>query len=168
MKPLPFLNNGVTQVAILVPDLDRAVENYYTYFGIGPWHFYTYARPVLSHMAYYGKPADFKMRIALSYLGDTRIELIEAVEGDTIYADFIRDHGYGPHHYGLVVENMHSAIAEAEASGLQVIMEGSGFGPDGDGHFAYLDTEEKLGVILELIERPKRRFPPEKIYPPQE
>jgi len=167
MKPLPFLQKGIAQVAILVPDLDRAVENYHTYFGIGPWHFYTYARPLVSEMTYYGEPADYMMRIALSYFGNMRVELIEPGTGDTVYADFIREHGYGPHHYGLLVEDMETAFKEVEAAGLRVIMDGAGFGPDGDGHYAYLDTEEKFGVTLELIERPKRRHPPEKFYPPK-
>jgi hypothetical protein len=44
-------------------------------------------------------------------------------------------------------------------------MEGSGYGLDGDGHFAYLDTEEIFGITLELMERPKRRRAPRKIFP---
>ncbi len=38
-------------------------------------------------------------------------------------------------------------------------MDGAGFGPDGDGHYAYLDTEDLISTTLELIERPKRRPP---------
>ena len=167
IKPLPFLENGVAQVAILVENLEETVENYWKYFGIGPWHFYTYGRPLLSHMTYYGEPADYRMRIALSYFGPMRIELIEIGEGQTIYADFVKEHGYGMHHLGLLVDDMKEALAKAEAAGLQVIMDGAGFGPDGDGHYAYIDTEEKFGVQLELIARPKRRHPPEKVYPPE-
>jgi hypothetical protein len=48
-----------------------------------------------------------------------------------------------------------------------MIMDGSGFGLDGDGHYAYLDTEDALGVTLELIDRPERRFEPEAVYPPE-
>jgi hypothetical protein len=44
-------------------------------------------------------------------------------------------------------------------------MEGAGFGLDGDGHFAYLDTEELLGITYELIQRPLRRYEPEAVYP---
>ena len=108
------------------------------------------------------------MRIALSNFGPTRIELIEVVDGDTIYQDYIENHGYGVQHFGLLVEDMEDALARTEVEGFRVIMEGSGFGPDGDGHYAYLDTEELLGVTLELISRPKRRHPPEKVYPPED
>jgi hypothetical protein len=166
-QALPFLQNGVAQVAMVVKDLDATVEHYWKEFGIGPWHFYTYGRPLVKQMSYRGKPADYKMRVALSYFGPMRVELIEVLEGDTVYADFIREHGYGIHHFGLLVEDMQAALTQAEAAGFSMIMDGSGFGPDGDGHYAYLDTEVQLGATLELIERPKRRFPPEKIYPPE-
>ena len=165
-NPLPFLKEGIAQVAIVVPDLEAAVEQYWTLFGIGPWHFYTYGKPLVKSMSYHGRPAEYRMRIALSYLGPLRIELIEPLEGDTAYADFVAEHGYGVHHFGILVQDMHAALADAEAAGLSMIMHGAGFGLDGDGHYAYLDTEDEIGVTLELIERPQRRMTPEKIYPP--
>jgi catechol 2,3-dioxygenase-like lactoylglutathione lyase family enzyme len=167
-KPLPFLENGVAQVAFVVEDLDRTVELYHRMFGIGPWHFYTYGPPLVKKMSYHGKPCEYKMRVALSYFGPTRVEFIEIVEGPTVYADFVKEHGYGVQHLGVLVEDMDVALAQAQEAGFTMIMDGSGFGPDGDGHYAYLDTEKDYGVTLELICRPKRRQPPEKIYPPED
>jgi methylmalonyl-CoA/ethylmalonyl-CoA epimerase len=164
---LPFLRDGIAQVAIVVPDLEQAVENYWRLFGIGDWHFYTYGKPLVKSMTYQGQASDYKMRVALSYLGPMRIELIEMVEGDTVYADFVREHGYGVHHFGVLVEDMDAAIAEAESAGLVMTQDGAGFGRDGDGHYAYLNTEDKIGVTIELIERPAGRMPPEKVYPPE-
>ena len=152
---LPFLDNGVAQICILVKDLDKTVENYWNVFGIGPWHFYTYKKPMVKDMSYYGKSADYEMRIALSYLGDS------------VYSDYIEQHGYGVQHLGLLVDNMQEAIEKAENKGFKIIQDGSGFGLDGDGHYAYLDTEEEFGITFELIERPKGRLKPEKIYPPE-
>ena len=167
-RKLPFLNDGVAQVAILVENLEEAVENYWRMFGIDDWHFYTYGKPLVKEMTYHGEPAEYKMRVALSYLGPMRIELIQPLEGDTVYRDFVEEHGYGVHHFGVLVEDMDAALVEAEAAGVAMTMDGAGFGRDGDGHYAYLDTEKRLGVTIELIERPKGRMPPEKIYPPQE
>jgi methylmalonyl-CoA/ethylmalonyl-CoA epimerase len=165
---LPFLRNGVAQVALVVEDLDRAVEAYWKMFGIGPWHIYTYGKPLVKRMTYRGQPGEYRMRIALSYVGPLRIELIEMLEGDTIYADFVAEHGYGLHHLGVLVEDMEVAIAQANAAGFEVIQDGAGFGLDGDGHYAYLDTEREIGTTIELIQRPRRRVPPERIYPPPE
>jgi catechol 2,3-dioxygenase-like lactoylglutathione lyase family enzyme len=167
-QALPFLRDGVAQVALIVEDLDRAVESYWKLFGIGPWHIYTYGKPLIKRMTYHGEPSDYRMRIALSYLGPLRIELIEMIEGDTVYADFVEEHGYGVHHFGVLVEDMEAAIAEAAAAGLAMTQDGAGFGRDGDGYYAYLDTEDKIGVTIELIERPEGRVPPERIYPPED
>lgn len=165
---LPFLKNGVAQVGLVVEDLDKAIENYWKLFGIGPWHIYTYGRPLVKRMTYRGKPCEYKMRVALAYIGPLRIELIEMLEGDTIYAEFVKEHGYGVHHFGVLVEDIETAIAQAKAAGLMMTQDGAGFGLDGDGRYAYLDTEDKIGTTIELIQRPRRRVPPEQLYPPDE
>ncbi len=162
---LPFLDNSVAQIAFVVEDLDLTVENYYKIFGIGPWHFYTYQKPFVPRMTRKGKPTDYAMRVALSYFGTMRIELIEQVKGDTVYTDFIKEHGYGIQHLGVLVDDMKTALAQAEAVGIKMIMDGAGFGPDDDGHYAYLDTEKYIGTTIELIQRPKGRREPEKIFP---
>ena len=96
-------------------------------------------------MTYHGQPADYAMRIALAWIGPLRIELIEAVEGDSVYADFVKEHGYGVHHFGVLVDDMDAALAQRPPQGCSMTMDGAGFGRDGDGHYAYLDTEQDLG-----------------------
>ncbi len=61
---------------------------------------------------------------------------------------------------------MNDALSQVDSAGLDMIQDGSGFGLDEDGHYAYLGTEGSLGVTLELIQRPKARVEAEKIYPP--
>ena len=167
-QKLPFLKNGAAQIAMVVKDLDKTVKQYYELFGIAPWHFYTYEKPLVKQMSYHGQPATHSFRIALSYFGTTRIELIEVKQGDSVYKDFIEKHGYGVQHLGFLVEDMQQALEQASEAGLEMIQDGSGFGLEGDGHYAYLDTEDLLGVTIELIERPKGRHQPEKIYPAEE
>ena len=165
---LSFMEDGIDQVALIVENLDEAMLKYHDWLGIGPWRVYTYGKPLVKDMAYRGQPADFAMRIALSSIGSLNIELIEMLHGDTIYADHVAKYGYGLHHWGVFVDDIDAALAEAVAAGLEVIQEGSGFGLDGDGHYAYLDTQDVLGVTIELIEFPKRRADPDFIYPDEE
>jgi catechol 2,3-dioxygenase-like lactoylglutathione lyase family enzyme len=153
------------QVGFVVKNVDDAVKNYHERFGVGGWQIYTYGPPLLSYMTRRGKPCSYKTRIALSNFSETRIELIQQLEGDTVYQEFIDKHGYGVQHLGVYVTDIGAAIAEAEAAGIRVTMEGAGFGLDGDGHFAYLDTEDLLGITYELIQRPLRRHEPEAVYP---
>ncbi len=162
---LPFLAGGVAQVAQVVENLEHTVKHYWELFGIGPWDFYTYQKPLVQRMSYRGKPADYSMRIALSWMGSTRIELIQVLRGPTVHEEFIRKHGYGVQHIGIIVRDMPGSLEQARAGGIDMIMDGSGFGVDGDGWYAYLDTEDRLGITIELVQRPARRHPPEKVFP---
>lgn len=161
--PLPV--GQIAQVALVVKDLDQAVRNWFHVLGVGPWQFYTYGKPLVKRMTRHSVPAEYRMRLALANVGPLRIELIEALEGDTVYQEFVDRHGYGVHHLGILVENMASALQRAREAGFEMTQDGAGFGPDDDGHYAYLDTESRLGTTLEFIQRPKRRNPPEKTYP---
>ncbi len=165
MVTLHFLDKKVDQLGFVVQNVDEIIRSYYELFGIGNWKIYTYGKPLLSFMNYHGKPFEYKARIALSYFGETRVEIIQNLEGETIYTDFIKDHGYGLQHLGIYVADIRRSLKEAESAGLSVVMEGGGFGLDGDGHFAYLDTQDQFGITYELIQRPLRRHEPEAVYP---
>jgi hypothetical protein len=52
---------------------------------------------------------------------------------------------------------MDEGIAEMRALGYPLIQYGAGFGVDGDGAFAYFDTEVDLATIVELRVLPRRR-----------
>jgi len=161
-----FPISQVDQVCVVVRDLRAAMEHYWSILGIGPWRVYTYGDPLVKDLTYRGKPADYKMRIALTTKGPLMFELIEPLKGPTIYHEFLERNGEGIHHMGIFVPSFDRAVAEAREAGFEVIQSGRGFGLHGDGGFAYLSTEAKLGAIYEVIERPAERHPPEEVYPP--
>ena len=139
---------------------------HHRFFGIGPWHFYRYDRSLLSMMRRNGIDTEYAMDVAVANAGATRLELVQPLQGNTIYHEFVSENGYGKvRHFGLAVDNMQESLEIARRAGFTVTMEGSGYGLDGDGHFAYLDTEAIFGITLGLMERPKRRRPPRKIFP---
>ena len=166
-EQIPFLKNGVWQIGIIVENLDKALDMYWNFCRVGPWQIFTYQKPFARYMTYRGEPVNHRYRVALARIGPQQIELIEPLEGPTIYHEFIEKHGYGLHHIGLMVDNWDEAMAQAKAAGLSVIQSGGGHGLDGDGAFAYLDTEGRLDCLLELMAPPKRRQPPERVYPPE-
>ena len=151
------------QVGFLVEDLEACIRSYIERFGVSGWQIYTYGPAILNRMIYRGKNTSYSSRIGLNYIGSTRIELIQPMEGQTIFTEFVEKHGYGQHHLGIYVDDIEAAKAEAAAAGIEVIMEGGGHGLDGDGFYAYLDTEDTLGTTYELIERPARRRTPEMV-----
>lgn len=157
----------INQVALVVEDLDEAVRRYWTRCGIGPWRIYTYEPPLVKDMTYRGRRHDYRMRLALTQVGDMTLELIQPLSEESVYTEHLRAKGPGLHHIGIFVPSVEEAAAEAARGGVQVLQSGRGYGLRGDGAFAYMDTEALLGMIVEFIEIPKERVAPESVYPPQ-
>ena len=160
----PLSGRPVVQVGIVVDDLDRALELYTNRFGVGPWRIYTYGPSTLTSMAYRGEPGAFSMLLALAGQGP-QLELIQPLEGPSVYHEWLERHGPGLHHVAVEVDSLTKTIATMELAGYALLQLGRGFGPDGDGGFAYFDTQGDLGVIVEAIEEAKRIAEPERIYP---
>ena len=100
--------------------------------------------------SYLGGPADFVAHIALSYLGDMQLELIEPVRGQNIYSDFLRDHGPGLHHICVEADSLErfdAAIAVAAASGAPVVQQGV---MPGGMHFAYVSAPQAGVPFVEI------------------
>jgi len=143
------------QYGFLVPDLATAIRSWSAIIGDDDWAIYTYGPESMSRMSFRSGPGTFRIRIALS---STRpeIELIELIDGPSIYHEWVAEHGYGLHHVGYFVQSIEEAVTGPDFAGLEMIQSGYGFGADGDGGFAYFDASGSLGVAFELIELPVR------------
>ena len=154
---------SVDQVAVVVRDLDRAMERYTAQLGIGPWDVYTYGPHRMHTMTFRGEQRPYVMKLALGYVGATMYELIESVQGPSIYEEFLAEHGEGLHHLGYYVADIDQEIASMAAKGYALLQSGRGFGVDGDGAYAYFDTTAELGCIIEAIMLPRVMPPAERV-----
>ena len=172
----PIINiTELGQMCIVVRDLDKSMEYMWNTFGIGPWDIRirdfnsTRDGESIRDMTYYGKPARFSYKTASTRdkLGGIVIELIQPVEGDNRYSDFLREHGEGIHHLGWYVVDSPEAFAKTaqmlEKEGFPCIMSGQVYNTA----FAYFDTTKVLNTILEVVWRdPSRRRPaPNRVFP---
>ncbi|MBA2691603.1 MAG: VOC family protein [Rubrobacter sp.] len=154
----------VDQVAVVVRDLDAAMERYVEEFGIGPWSVYTFS-PDWIKMTFRGKEQGYSMKLALADAGGMMYELIESIEGPNSYQEFLDQSGEGLHHLGYFVEDIDEAIKEMEIKGYSLLQSGRGFGTGGDGGYAYFETEKALGCIIEAINLPEEMPEPERVFP---
>jgi methylmalonyl-CoA/ethylmalonyl-CoA epimerase len=138
---------------MVVRDLAKTMESMQNTFGIGPWYVLAYDANSLKDMTYHGKPARFSFKVARTHgrLGGMEIELIEPVEGDSIYSDFLREHGEGVHHLRCYevesLEALKVTTMALERQGFPCIMTGR----TPRAAFAYFETTPVLKTILEVI-----------------
>jgi len=157
---------SIDQVAMVVRDLDQAMECYVGEFGVEPWSVYTFSPDWIKDMTFNGEPQGYTMRLAIAYEGSMMYELIESVEGANAYKEFLEEHGEGLHHLSYFVEDLDAAIRYMEGRGYTLLQSGRGIGTVADGGYAYFETEGSLGIV-EAIELPGHMRDSERTYPAQ-
>lgn len=155
----------IAQVAFVVRDLEARMQRFWQDFLIGPWSIYTFEPPRVRDMTYRGKPAAFRMRVAFAMCGETQIELVQSLDGPNVYEEFLAECGEGVQHLGIHVPSMDAASRQMQALGYSMVQSGRGYGVRGDGAFQYFATADAIGTLVELIELPAERYPPESTYP---
>jgi len=130
----------IKQVGIVVRDVVRTAENYWNIMGIGPWEIRDWGNHVLWDRTYHGRPAWAREKLAHTYLGDLELELLQPVEGDSIYQDWLEEHGEGIHHLKFLCDDIDEVSAKLVAQGFPSIQSGH-FGDPAQkaGGFNYFD-----------------------------
>jgi len=158
--PPAFRDLGLSQLGIMVPDLEEGIRSYGSVLPLDEWLVYTYSPENVHDLSYRGAPAQLRFRLALAG-SNPQIELIQPIDGPSIYHEWIERHGFGLQHLGFHVPKLAPVVAKLADQGWEPVQAGSGYGLDGDGAFAYYDTVAELGLMLEVIEVPARRMPSE-------
>jgi len=157
-SPVALLGQ-IDQICFVVEDLDAAITHYSRLFDARHWREYQYGPETVPELGYADREGTFSFRLALSDC-DPQVELIQSLCGPSIYSDWVERHGYGLHHLGFFTSDMAGRVRDLEELGLRVSQWGRGNGLDGDGGFTYFESLAAFGVIIELIEIPRRRHPP--------
>jgi hypothetical protein len=88
---------------------------------------------------YYGKPAWARERIAIARVGDVELELMEVIDGPSIYQDWIEERGEGLHHINFLVGDFDAAIGALTHEGFECIQSGKFGNPEKGCAYAYFD-----------------------------
>jgi len=139
--------------ALVVKDMDKAIK-YFEALGVGPFP------PFLGGpgMSFAGKTVrgessdyDMDLRLTRGDLGGLSIELIQPLEGRSIYTEFLEEKGEGLHHLAFMVDDIDAEIADMEKRGFKVVQTGA----MPNTKWAYLEAEEPGGMVIELCQVPK-------------
>lgn len=142
----------LVQICVVVRDLDATVKKYVELAGIGPWAVYDFGPPDLSKIFMRGKPATFRVKLAISWTKDRMWEIIQPLEGHSPYQEFLDERGEGMHHT-LVQHAGHKfdeVVERFRAQGCEPLMTCEFRGT----RVAYIDAVRELKMYVEVIERP--------------
>lgn len=140
------LLKGVVHISLVVNDADKTAEKLAKY-GIGPFKFHQsdYTSPIPGK---YQAPA--RMKYGYSLIGNVLWELMETLEGETEYSDYLETHGEGIHHLGFPTPMPIEAELERwNKRGVKASKVGKD-GDPGEG-WAYMDTVNDMGFIIEIL-----------------
>jgi len=131
---------GVDHVGVAVKNLDEAIALYRDVLGfrLEDVHILT----------------ERKVRVAfLSTGGETNIELLEPIGGDSSVAKFLESRGEGIQHVAVRVKDIEAVLAELKRKGVTLVDDKPRAGAEGT-KIAFVHPKSTKGVLLELVERP--------------
>ena len=134
-------------MAVVVKDVEKAVDFYSKAFGIEFEEIAQHELP--ADVITRGKPSPFTMKVTFGQMGPIRLELVQVVEGECLYTEFLRENGEGVHHLGYEVADIEEEIANAEAQGLEMICHLKIVGIMA---FAHFDPGKTNGMRIELVQ----------------
>jgi catechol 2,3-dioxygenase-like lactoylglutathione lyase family enzyme len=138
----------VTQIAIVVRDIDRTAKHYANMLGIPVPPVIVTAGPEAAHTVYRGADTDATAKLCFFDLGQVSIELIEPDGKPSTWQEHLDKHGEGVHHIAFQVQGMDKRLAALGLQGMETVQRGDYEG----GCYAYVDGTKQLGVELELLE----------------
>ena len=135
------------QIAWVTPDIDVTEKALSALLGAKKWIRLPGIPFGPDTCTYRGQPADFVADIALSYAGDMQLELIAPVSGESIYTEFLRDHGAGLHHICVETDDIDAAVKNATDNGAEVVLRGV---MPGGMEFAYVSATDAGVPYVEI------------------
>ena len=143
-------NFKVDQLGFVFKDIEKHAKILENLFNIPK---FTFLPPFSNMVKLRGKEISTTTKIGFSRNFNTQIELIQPIEGESLYKEFVDQGREGLHHISLFIEDLQLYIDQFQRFGYEVIYSGQ----IGKRVWAYLDTEKDLGLILELQETITRR-----------
>ena len=155
----------ITQIAVVVRDIEAALKTYTETLGWGPWSVFDYKPPLLHDTVVKGQPVEYRMIGAEADVDGLGFELIQPVSGPSIYQEFLDTHGEGVQHIAC----MKHSFSDSElirrhwhGHGADVLMSGR----IGDSiEFYYLDTAPMIKFVLESGSGHAIDLKPTRYYP---
>jgi len=140
MSKLPFKVLGIEHIALAVKDVETPSNLFGSLLGI-------------EHTSS-EKITDQKVNTHIFDTTQGKIELLDALSGDSPISQFLENRGEGIHHIAFKVDKLQPALDYLKSNGIQLIDKSPRVGAEGL-LIAFLHPKSTHGVLVELCQSPK-------------
>jgi hypothetical protein len=149
MEKKPLGTDIVTQIGILVNDIEKTSQAYADLLGVEKPQWILSGPLEEAQTEYLGKPSKARAKLAFFDASPTtQIELIEPDHEPSTWRHDLDQNGEGFHHIAFIIKGMQEKIAILGRNGMPLLQKGEYTG----GRYAYIDANKDLKLVLELLE----------------
>ncbi|MEQ2466422.1 VOC family protein [Niallia hominis] len=141
-------NNVITQIGILVHDIEITSQAYADFFGVDKPEWSLTDTVDRAQTEYRNQSTEARAKLAFFNMGSLQLELIDPDRNPSTWREYLDEHGEGPHHIAFVINGMKEKVTLMEKNQMPLLQKGEYTG----GRYAYMDTFKDLKIILELLE----------------
>ena len=147
--------NSFIHVGVIVNNIEDALDRMQKLFHVEQYNTVDFPPKEMKkedvQLYYHGQKDWFTARFCFVKMGTTEIELIEPVEGNSVWKDFLSEHGEGIHHLKYEVESLNDTMAFFKEKGIECSQYGSAVGKNLGKTWAYFETQKELGYVIEVL-----------------
>lgn len=148
MNNSPLQNGRITQIALVVPNIEAAIAAWSDALSVTPPDYIVTDTVEKAQTAYKGNATPARAKLAFFNLGPITLELIEPMDAPSTWNDQLVEHGPSLHHIAFEIKGMTDHVAAFAEQGAQMVQRGEYEG----GRYAYIDATAQLGAVIELLE----------------
>jgi methylmalonyl-CoA/ethylmalonyl-CoA epimerase len=127
----------IDHIGIAVDNLEKAVQTYETLLDEK-----CYKREVVEEQ---------KVETAFFKTGESKIELLGAIDPESVIAKYVAKRGEGMHHVAIEVDDIHAELERLREEGFTVLSDEPGRGADNK-LVAFVHPKDNHGVLVELCQ----------------
>ena len=138
----------ITQVGLVVKDIQKSIDAYCDVFGFPRPNVIITDAYEKAQTNFRGQPSFARAKLAFFDFGQVQIELIEPIGEPSTWKEVLDAKGEGIHHIAFQIKGTGQVVQYLEGKGIPLVQQGQYTG----GMYSYLDASQKLGLVLELLE----------------
>ena len=138
--------NQFCQIALVVRDIEKTARHYAELFGVDVPDIWTLSPAEESPIRYKGQPTATRAKLCVFHVGPIVLELTEPDEHPSSWKQFLEEKGEGVHHIGFMVKDREAVMKALEEKDIPERL----YGEYPGGNYTFVDSEEKLGVLLNI------------------